>query len=62
MPFAPVLRLEDAQDYLELLLGPIAHAAEFMTITFDVTERCKQEAPAIVHVDGTARPQVLRER
>ena len=31
-----------------------------MTITYDATERCKQEAPAVVHVDGTARPQIVR--
>ena len=60
MPFAPILRLEDAQHYLGSYSDTIARAAEFMTITCDVTERCKQEAPAIVHVDGTARPQVLR--
>jgi carbamoyltransferase len=36
------------------------HTAEFMTITYDTTDRCRQEAPAVVHVDGTARPQVIR--
>ena len=30
-----------------------------MTITYDVTDLCKTAAPAIVHVDGTARPQLV---
>jgi len=60
MPFAPVVRVEDAPAFLQHFDGRTAHAAEFMTITYDVTARGKREAPAIVHVDGTARPQVLR--
>ena len=60
MPFAPVVRLHDAADFFQGFEERTAHTAEFMTITYDVTERCRQEAPAIVHVDGTARPQVLR--
>lgn len=31
----------------------------FMTITCNVTEKCRHEAPAITHVDGTARPQLI---
>jgi carbamoyltransferase len=31
-----------------------------MTITFDCTERMKRESPAAVHVDGTARPQLIK--
>ena len=30
-----------------------------MTITCDVIEKCWREAPAITHVDGTARPQLI---
>jgi len=59
MPFAPVLLAEDAPDYLEDFDGRSSYAAEFMTITYDVTDRCRREAPAVVHVDGTARPQVV---
>jgi carbamoyltransferase len=61
MPFAPVLLVEDAPDYLKDFDGRSSYAAEFMTITYDVTDRCRREAPAIVHVDGTARPQVVTE-
>lgn len=59
MPFAPVLRKEDVDDYLIGYDSKTAHAAQFMTLTYNVTPRCKAEAPAVVHVDGTARPQVL---
>ncbi|MCC7264040.1 MAG: carbamoyltransferase [Candidatus Latescibacteria bacterium] len=59
MPFAPVLRDVDATSFLKGFDERTAHTAEFMTITYDVTDQCKREAPAVVHVDGTARPQVL---
>ena len=60
MPFAPVIREKDAQEFLIGFDEKTAYTAEFMTITYNVTSRCKREAPAIVHIDGTARPQVLR--
>lgn len=60
MPFAPVLREQDAAAFLENYGPATSHTAEFMTITYGVTARCKREAPATVHVDGTARPQVVR--
>ncbi len=60
MPFAPVLRIEDAPRFLRNYGEVNAHAALFMTLTFAVTDLCRDEAPAVVHVDGTARPQVLR--
>ena len=31
-----------------------------MTITSDCSERFRRECPAAVHVDGTARPQLVR--
>lgn len=59
MPFAPILLAEDAPDYLKDFDARSSYAAEFMTLTYDVTDRCRQEAPAVVHVDGTARPQAV---
>ncbi|MCK9380254.1 MAG: hypothetical protein M0P95_04210 [Sulfuritalea sp.] len=59
MPFAPVLRERDANQFLKNCTPVNIHSAEYMTVTYDVTDRCKREAPAVVHVDGTARPQVL---
>lgn len=60
MPFAPVIREEDAEDFFVGIDRKIQKAAEFMTITCNVTERCIKEAPAVVHVDKTARPQIIR--
>jgi carbamoyltransferase len=60
MPFAPAILRNRAAEYYTGY-QPDHRAAEFMTITYDATERCKQEAPAVVHIDGTARPQVVDE-
>ena len=59
MPFAPVLLREDAPRFLKDYRPAASIAASYMTITYDVTDLCKQQAPAIVHVDGTARPQIV---
>jgi carbamoyltransferase len=59
MPFAPVTLWEAAGRCYEGLAGA-EHAAEFMTITFDCTPWMREHCPAAVHVDGTARPQLLR--
>ncbi|MFQ5503731.1 MAG: glycosyltransferase [Planctomycetota bacterium] len=60
MPFAPITRLEDASHCYVNTKG-IERAARFMTITVDCTSAMKQSCPAVVHVDGTARPQLVRE-
>ena len=57
MPFAPMCREDDAQKYFHLNL-PIDNY-KYMTITTDVTEYCIEKAKAVVHVDNTARPQVV---
>jgi carbamoyltransferase len=59
MPFAPVTRAAAAHRCYEGLAGA-EHAAEFMTITFDCTPWMREQCPAAVHVDGTARPQLVR--
>lgn len=58
MPFAPIVRAEDAEACF-IGLRDLAHSAEFMTIAIDCTEMLKAKCPAIVHVDGTARPQIV---
>ena len=60
MPFAPVLRACDAPAFMRGYGAATEYTSQFMTITYPVTERCKKEAPAVVHLDGTARPQVLQ--
>ena len=59
MPFAPVT-LWEARERCYVNLEGAEHAAEFMTITFDCTDWMRQNCPAAVHVDGTARPQLIR--
>jgi carbamoyltransferase len=59
MPFAPITRVEDAPG-LYIGLDGAEHAAEFMTITCKCTETMRIQSPAAVHVDGTARPQLVR--
>ncbi|MCK7548616.1 carbamoyltransferase [Marinobacter koreensis] len=59
MPFAPVTLYEAREKCYHNIRGA-EHAAEFMTITFDCTEFMRESCPAAVHVDGTARPQLIR--
>jgi carbamoyltransferase len=60
MPFAPAT-LEDEAEASFLGLEGAEHAAEFMTIIFDCSEEFRNTCPAAVHVDGTARPQIVRK-
>ena len=60
MPFAPSTLYEYRHDYYENIDGA-EKAAEFMTITFDCTRLMKDRCPAAIHVDGTARPQLVRK-
>ena len=58
MPFAPIVRAQDAHRWFKGV--EVAEtAARFMTVCFDCTDEFKQLAPAAVHIDGTARPQLL---
>ena len=60
MPFAPAMLAEDADDYFLGLDGG-RDTARFMTMTFDCTDLMKLSCPGVVHVDGTARPQLVSE-
>src|SRR5690606_6146938 len=60
MPFAPVTLWEDRHECYEDIEGA-EDAARFMTVTFDCTPEMRSRAPAVCHVDGTARPQLIRE-
>jgi carbamoyltransferase len=59
MPFAPSVLAERA-DEIFIGVDKARHTAEFMTITFDVRPEWRGRVPAVVHVDGTARPQLVR--
>jgi carbamoyltransferase len=58
MPFAPATLLEHAEACYEGLSGAL-DPARFMTITFNCTPRMRSQSPGVVHVDGTARPQLI---
>ena len=60
MPFAPSVLDRRASDYF---VGYEDHhvTADWMTITYDVNKTKRDEIAAVVHVDGTARPQVVKE-
>jgi carbamoyltransferase len=58
MPFAPATLAEQADDCYEQLEGA-RDAARFMTITLDCTVKMRDACPGVVHVDGTARPQLV---
>jgi carbamoyltransferase len=60
MPFAPATLAEDAERCYLGIAGA-EDAARFMTITFDCTEHMRSTSPGVVHIDGTARPQLVSE-
>ncbi len=61
MPFAPVVRDVDAARVFDL--GAVnRYASRFMTITCLVRPEWRERIPGVVHVDGTARPQVAERK
>ena len=58
MPFAPVTMKEYAKSYY-IDWKPEHFCSNFMTITYNCTDLAKSKTPATVHVDGTARPQII---
>jgi carbamoyltransferase len=55
-PFCPSMLAEAAPQYFETYTD-----APFMIMAFRANERLKREAPAIVHIDGTSRVQLVHE-
>ncbi|TAK61770.1 carbamoyltransferase C-terminal domain-containing protein [Methylobacter sp.] len=58
MPFAPSI----AEDFAGRCLksySPSCLSANFMTLSFPVTEEFALNSPAAVHIDRTARPQIV---
>lgn len=63
MPFAPVTLLEDLEKYYLLPKKiNILNSLKYMTITVNCSELMKKQCPAVVHVDGTARPQLIDKK
>jgi carbamoyltransferase len=58
MPFAPAVLPGFEQQLFQW--NPASEwSARFMTITLDCTDWMKERCPAVVHIDGTARPQIV---
>jgi len=55
-PFCPSLPIDDYSRYFEGCMD-----SDYMILAFKVREAAQDEIPAVVHVDGTARPQTVRE-
>ena len=60
MPFAPSVLDYRAGDYF-INYKQSDFASEFMTITYDVYPHMINEIQAVVHVDNTARPQIVQK-
>ncbi len=58
MPFAPSVLAEHAAEIFDNAARS-ADCMPFMTITCDVKPAWRARIPAVVHVDGTARPQTV---
>ena len=59
MPFAPVVAAEQAAEVFDVN-AVNARACQYMTIACDVRPQWRDRIPAVVHVDGSARPQTIR--
>lgn len=55
-PFAPSVLAEHAGEYFE----GIGDDSPYMLLICPVREEARSQIPAVVHVDGTARPQTVR--
>jgi carbamoyltransferase len=53
-PFCPSMTADALETYFD------KHTrAPFMIMTFEANDRAKKDIPAVVHIDGTSRPQVV---
>jgi carbamoyltransferase len=59
MPFAPAVLYEE-RDRCFVGVEGAEHAAEFMTITFHCTPWMRRNMAGVVHLDDTARPQLVQ--
>src|ERR1041385_3560908 len=59
MPFAPVITAEKAATVFDV--SPLnAYACRFMTITCNVKPYWRKRIAAVVHIDGSTRPQSIQ--
>ena len=58
MPFAPVIAAEKASTVFDIN-DVNSYACRFMTITCNVKPQWRERIAAVVHIDGSARPQTI---
>lgn len=61
MPFGPIVA-EELASMAFLGWSPDDLPSRFMTMTYECSDTFKHASPSVVHVDGTARPQVITDR
>ena len=61
MPFAPSTLEEYSKESYKNVEGA-EYTAHFMNIAFDCTDWMKKSCPGVIHIDGTARPQIVDKR
>lgn len=61
MPFAPSILSEYAKEFLEGY-SPEQILSKYMVISYNVKPIFKKNGPAAVHIDGTARPQIVHKK
>jgi carbamoyltransferase len=60
MPFAPTTMESDATLCYRKISSAL-YSARFMNVAFATTPEMQRRCPGVIHVDGTARPQILRK-
>jgi len=60
-PFAPSVLSEDTNDWFEIPQNCTSISTEFMEFAFPVKAEKRNVIPAITHVDGTSRIQIVRK-
>jgi carbamoyltransferase len=58
MPFAPVITAKKAAEVFDVT-SVNARACRYMTVACNVRPEWRGRIPAVVHVDGSARPQII---
>lgn len=59
-PFAPVIPLEDVPDWFDCD-KPVPEPADYMLMVYPIKKAKRKLIPAVTHVDGSGRLQVIRK-